>query len=144
MKSLTFIVGAAAAIGMAAAVSAAPAPDRIQLAQAQQSDTQSGAGKGANQRNTGNREGGAAATGASQNGGKGPPQRIGARASGRQPFAFSGTPIYSTTSSARASSVGGSERPSALAVLRFITSSYLVGACTGRSAGLSPLRIRST
>ena len=34
--------------------------------------------------------------------------------------------------------------PSALAVLRLITSSYLVGACTGRSAGFSPLRIRST
>ena len=35
-------------------------------------------------------------------------------------------------------------RPSALAVLRLITSSYLVGACTGRSAGFSPLRMRST
>src|SRR4029450_11096716 len=32
-----------------------------------------------------------------------------------------------------------SSRPSALAVLRLITSSYLVGACTGRSAGFSPL-----
>src|SRR5262249_3633401 len=30
--------------------------------------------------------------------------------------------------------------PSAFAVLRLITSSYLVGACTGRSAGLAPLR----
>jgi hypothetical protein len=29
--------------------------------------------------------------------------------------------------------------PSALAVLRLITSSYLVGACTGRSAGFSLL-----
>jgi hypothetical protein len=29
-------------------------------------------------------------------------------------------------------------RPSALAVLRLITSSYLVGACTGRSAGSRP------
>jgi hypothetical protein len=48
--------------------------------------------------------------------------------------------IYSITSSARASSVGGTSRPSALAVLRLITSSYLVGACTGRSAGFSPLR----
>jgi hypothetical protein len=28
--------------------------------------------------------------------------------------------------------------------LRLITSSYLVGACTGKSAGLSPLRMRST
>ena len=40
--------------------------------------------------------------------------------------------------------VGGTTRPSALAVLRLITSSYLVGACTGRSAGFSPFRMRST
>ena len=52
--------------------------------------------------------------------------------------------LHSITSSARASSVGGTSRPSALAVLRLITSSYLVGACTGRSAGFSPLRMRST
>src|SRR5215471_3136347 len=32
-------------------------------------------------------------------------------------------------------------RPSALAVLRLITVSYLVGACTGRSAGFSPLSL---
>ena len=38
----------------------------------------------------------------------------------------------------------GTSRPSAFAVLRLITSSYLVGACTGRSAGFSPLRMRST
>src|SRR6516165_9594094 len=42
---------------------------------------------------------------------------------------------HSITSSARASTVVGTSRPSALAVLRLITSSYLVGACTGRSAG---------
>jgi hypothetical protein len=48
-------------------------------------------------------------------------------------------PAYSITSSARASSDGGTVRPSALAVLRLITS-YLVGACTGMSAGFSPLR----
>src|SRR5262249_44820203 len=35
---------------------------------------------------------------------------------------------HSITSSARASSMGGTSRPSALAVLRLITSSYLVGA----------------
>ena len=35
-------------------------------------------------------------------------------------------------------------RPSAFAVLRLITNSYFVGACTGRSAGFSPLRMRST
>src|SRR5215813_13091409 len=52
--------------------------------------------------------------------------------------------LHSITSSARASSVGGTCRPSAFAVFRLITSSYLVGACTGRSAGFSPLRIRST
>jgi hypothetical protein len=52
--------------------------------------------------------------------------------------------FYSITSSARASRVGGISRPSALAVFRLITSSYLVGACTGRSAGFSPLRMRST
>src|SRR5262249_7747102 len=51
---------------------------------------------------------------------------------------------HSITSSARASSVGGTSMPSALAVLRLITSSYLGAACTGRLAGLSPWRIRST
>ena len=53
-------------------------------------------------------------------------------------------PLHSITSSARASSVGGTSRPSALAVLRLMTSSNLVGCCTGRSAGFSPLRMRST
>src|SRR5262249_39088617 len=50
---------------------------------------------------------------------------------------------HSITSSARASSVGGISRPGALAVLRLITKSYLVGACTGRLAGFSSLRMRS-
>src|SRR4026209_1093270 len=49
---------------------------------------------------------------------------------------------HSITSSARASSVGGISRPSAFAVLRLITSSYLVGSCTGKSAAFSPLRMR--
>src|ERR1700751_3228003 len=49
---------------------------------------------------------------------------------------------HSITSSARASRVSGTVRPSALAVLRFSTVSYFVGACTGRSAGFSPLRMR--
>src|SRR6516162_7883481 len=53
-------------------------------------------------------------------------------------------PFHSITSSARASSVGGKSRPSALAVFKLTTSSYFVGACTGRSAGFSPLRMRST
>jgi hypothetical protein len=52
--------------------------------------------------------------------------------------------VYSITSSARPISVFGTLRPSALAVLRLITSSYLVGACTGRSPAFSPLRMRST
>ena len=42
---------------------------------------------------------------------------------------------HSITSSARASRDGGTARPSALAVFRLIASSYLVGACTGRSPG---------
>src|SRR5262249_32775967 len=52
--------------------------------------------------------------------------------------------LHSITSSARASSVGGISRPSALAVLRLITSSNLVGAWTGSSPGFLPRRIRST
>jgi hypothetical protein len=51
---------------------------------------------------------------------------------------------YSITSSARASSVGGISRPSVFAVLRLMTSSNLVGCITGKSAGLSPLRILPT
>jgi hypothetical protein len=51
---------------------------------------------------------------------------------------------YSITSSARASSVGGTSRPNALAALRLITKLNLIGACTGRSPGFSPLRMRST
>jgi hypothetical protein len=52
--------------------------------------------------------------------------------------------VYSITSSAPASSDGGTARPSALAILRLIASSYFVDACTGRSAGSSPLRMPST
>src|SRR5262249_7496110 len=52
--------------------------------------------------------------------------------------------FHSITSPARASSVGGTSRPSALAVLRLMTRSNLVGCWTGRSAGFSPLRMRST
>jgi protocatechuate 3,4-dioxygenase beta subunit len=48
---------------------------------------------------------------------------------------------HSITSSASASTVSGTVRPSALAVLRLITNSNLVGCMTGRSAGFSPLRI---
>src|SRR5215510_14902654 len=45
---------------------------------------------------------------------------------------------YSINTSARASSVGGTVSPSALAVLRFIRNSNLVGCTTGKSAGFSP------
>jgi hypothetical protein len=44
-------------------------------------------------------------------------------------------PLYSITSSSRASGVGGTVRPSAFAVLRLMTSSNLVGCSIGRSAG---------
>src|SRR5262249_11267354 len=52
-------------------------------------------------------------------------------------------PPHSITSSARCWRNQGTSRPSAIAVLRLIASSYLVD-CTGRSAGFSPLRMRST
>jgi hypothetical protein len=48
------------------------------------------------------------------------------------------------TSSAATSSVSGTVKPSALAVLRLMTSSNFVGCCTGRSAGLVPSKILST
>ena len=51
--------------------------------------------------------------------------------------------VHSITSSARPSSESGTIRPRALATLRLITSSNLVGNCTGRSAGLAPFSIRS-
>jgi hypothetical protein len=50
----------------------------------------------------------------------------------------SGRP-HSITSSARASSEGAPVKPRALAVLRLITSSNLVGNCTGRLPGFAPL-----
>src|SRR5712664_1655673 len=53
-------------------------------------------------------------------------------------------PCYSITSSARVSSVGGTMMPSAFAVFKLITSSYLVGCSTGRSAGFAPLKILLT
>src|SRR5262249_11908807 len=53
-------------------------------------------------------------------------------------------PPHSITSSAICWRCTGTSRPSALAVLRLMTSSYFVGACTGRSAAFSPLRMRST
>src|SRR5262245_31499754 len=52
--------------------------------------------------------------------------------------------FYSITSSASCWRCKGTSRPSALAVLRLIASSNLVGCITGKSAGLAPLRIRAT
>src|SRR5437870_5608548 len=51
---------------------------------------------------------------------------------------------YSITSSARARRVAGTSRPSALAALRLMISSSLVGNSTGKSAGWAPLNILST
>src|SRR5262249_38450025 len=53
-------------------------------------------------------------------------------------------PHHSITSSARASTVAGTARPSALAVTRLMTKSNLVGCSTGMSAGFAPRRILST
>jgi hypothetical protein len=51
---------------------------------------------------------------------------------------------HSITSSARAKRVGGIVNPSALAVIRLMTSSTLVLCWIGKSAGLAPLRIFPT
>src|SRR5262249_47746773 len=53
-------------------------------------------------------------------------------------------PLHSITSSARRSSASGTVRANALAVLRLITNSYLVGCCMGRSLGFVPRRILLT
>src|SRR5262249_4670676 len=47
--------------------------------------------------------------------------------------------LHSITSSARASNECGTERPSAVAVFQLMASSKLFEACTGRSAGFSPV-----
>jgi len=51
---------------------------------------------------------------------------------------------YRITSSACSSIDCGIVTPSALAVFKLIVKFVLFGNCTGRSAGLAPLRIRST
>src|SRR5262245_23494720 len=63
---------------------------------------------------------------------------------GLRPGSHEAAANHCMTSSARSSSDGGMVRPSALAVLRLITSSYLVGCSIGRSPGLAPLIMRST
>ena len=65
----------------------------------------------------------------------------------RRPILFghrSSAALHSITSSARARSIGGTARPSVLAVCALMTSSNLVGCSTGRSAGFAPRRILST
>src|SRR5215475_6900609 len=52
--------------------------------------------------------------------------------------------LHSITSSARASSVGGTVRPNTLAAVKLITSSNLVGNSIGRSLGLAPFKILLT
>src|SRR5262249_54504755 len=52
--------------------------------------------------------------------------------------------VHSITSSASASNLSGISRPSALAVLPLKTSSSLFICSTGKSAGLTPLRMRPT
>jgi hypothetical protein len=52
--------------------------------------------------------------------------------------------VHSITSSVRASSETGTSRPSAFAVLRLMTSSYLSANCTGKLPGASPFSTRST
>ena len=54
------------------------------------------------------------------------------------------TPAYRIISVAWKRSVGGIVRPRALAVLRLMTSSNVMGCSTGSSAGLVPLRILFT
>src|SRR5262249_29385172 len=50
--------------------------------------------------------------------------------------------LHSITSSAATSSLSGTVRPKALAVLRLIASSNVVGCRTGNSGGFAPLRMR--
>jgi hypothetical protein len=65
IRVLAVLFGVGTAVGIAASVSAAPNESSVQLAQAQDASTQSGAG--ASQRgNTGNRQGGTTVTGGSQ------------------------------------------------------------------------------
>jgi hypothetical protein len=53
-------------------------------------------------------------------------------------------PVHSITSSARSRIDGGTVKPSALAVLRLMNISNLVGCTTGKSAGFAPLSILAT
>src|SRR5262249_14927640 len=70
---------------------------------------------------------------------KRPEHRTGRHRAAEQRYELA--PFHSITSSARASSVGGTSRPSAFAVPMLMTSSNVVGCMTARSAGVVPLRI---
>ena len=63
----------------------------------------------------------------------------------RRPIYFAPQKSYHwITSSAMASSVGGTVMPSVRAVCRLMTNSNRVGCMTGISAGFSPLSMRPT
>ena len=73
------------------------------------------------------------------------------RTCGKRPACSSATeqrnklpPPHSITSSAISRKSRVKVRPSAFAAFRLMTSSNLVGCCTGSSAGLAPFRILST
>jgi hypothetical protein len=53
-----------------------------------------------------------------------------------------GAAPHSITSSAKASSVGGTVSPSSLTVCRLMMNSNFADCCTGKSAGFSPARMR--
>src|SRR5262249_4455908 len=63
---------------------------------------------------------------------------------GSDPTTSRTSQLHSITLSAIAITPDGMVIPSALAVLRLITNSYLVACITGRAAAFSPLRIRPT
>jgi hypothetical protein len=94
------------------------------------------------------RSGSFASTRAATHGSKGPKGKNGRRREVPIPAASMCSKVrvqnYSITLSVRASSEAGSVRPSAVAVLRLITSSNSVGCCTGRLAGFAQTHGRRT
>ena len=61
-----------------------------------------------------------------------------------QPARANNTVAHSITRSTRNRTDGGIATPKALTLFRLITNSNLTGCCTGKSAGLAPLKILST
>jgi hypothetical protein len=72
----------------------------------------------------------------------GPNSPLVTQSGGRQPTFVAARNCYWITSSAVANRVSGMVRPSALAVFMLMRNSIFVDCWTGRSEGLSPLRIR--